>query len=279
VAPGALRHFLGAVLLGLLTILPQPALPWGDEGHRIIAQLAERRLHKDTAEQVRELIGPEGLAAIATWADSIKTERPETRPWHYVDIPLGRRDYAPGRDCATPRPGDCLIGALERWHALLLDPHTDRPTKIEALKFLVHLIGDLHQPLHCIDNGDRGGNEVLVTFFGETTNSFSQKPWSLHAVWDAALIERAGMTRDRYVAKLEDLLKKQKPDDLKKGSFREWALEAHRAAEEVAYKLLPPDKNIGEDYYRRASLVIGAMLAKAGARLARLLNDAFRPRR
>ena len=274
IAPAALT-----ALLALSAVLPQPAFPWGDEGHRIIGQLAEHRLHKDASARVRELVGPEGLAAIATWADHIKTDRPETRPWHYVDIPFGQGDYDPGRDCVRPQPGDCLIGALERWHAVLLDPTTDKQTKSEALKFIVHLIGDLHQPLHCIDHGDRGGNDVVVTFFGEPTNPFSLKPWNLHAVWDAALLERAGLTQDQYVRKLEGLLKRRTFGDPEKGSYREWALETHRAAEEAAYKLLPPDKKIGEDYYRRALPVADAMLAKAGARLARILNQAFGPGR
>lgn len=274
-SPAPLKNSFAAVLFVLVALGPQPAFPWGDEGHRIIAQLAERRLHPDAAARVRELIGEDGLTAVATWADQIKQERPETRPWHYVSIPMGRDDYDPGRDCATPRPGDCVIGALERWHALLSDPATDKPTKVEALKFLVHFVGDLHQPLHCIDNGDRGGNEAQVTFFGEATNPFSQKPWNLHAVWDAGLIARAGLTHDRYVDKLEDLLKTRNPAKLVQGGFREWALEAHRAAERAAYKLLPPEKTIGDDYYRRALPTVDAMLARAGARLAWVLNNAL----
>lgn len=276
-SPARLKNSSAAILLALVILNPQTAFPWGDEGHRIIAQLAERRLHPDTARAVRELLGQDGLVAVATWADQIKTERPETRPWHYVSIRMGRNDYDPGRDCARPNPGDCVIGALERWRAALSDPAADKPTRIEALKFLVHFVGDLHQPLHCIDDGDRGGNEVPVTFFGEAANPFSQKPWNLHAVWDAGLIARAGLTQDRYVEKLDGLLKTRNPARLVEGGFREWALEAHRAAEKVAYKLLPPDKAIGDDYYRRALSTLDAMLARAGARLAWVLNDALGP--
>ncbi len=269
---------LTAILLGLVVILPEPAFPWGDDGHRIVAQVAEHRLHKDAAARVRDLIGPEGLASVAMWADQIKSERPETRPWHYVNIPMGRGDYDPGRDCATPQPGDCVIGALERMYARLLDPSTDTPAKVEALKFLVHLMGDLHQPLHFVDR-DRGGNEVLVTFFGEKNIPSTTIPWNLHAVWDTALIVRTGLTQDQYVAKVEGLLKSRKPGDFEKGSFRVWALETHRAAVEVAYGLLPPDRALGEDYYRRALPVVDAMLAKAGVRLAKILNEAFGPAR
>ena len=273
------QNSLGAILLGLMVIVPQPAFPWGDEGHRIVAHVAEHRLHKDAAERVRDLIGPEGLASVSMWADQIKSERTETRPWHYVNIPLGRGDYDPGRDCATPQPGDCVIGALERMYARLRDPSTDAPAKVEALKFLVHLMGDLHQPLHFVDNRDRGGNEALVTFFGEQNIPFTNVPWNLHAVWDTALIVRAGLTQDQYVDKVERLLKSHRPGDFEKGSFREWGLETHRAAVEVAYGLLPPDRAIGEDYYRRALPVVDAMLAKAGARLAKILNEAFAPAR
>jgi hypothetical protein len=273
------QNSLGAILLGLMVIVPQPAFPWGDEGHRIVAHVAEHRLHKDAAERVRDLIGPEGLASVSMWADEIKAERPETRPWHYVNIPLGQGGYDPGRDCATPQPGDCVIGALERMYARLVDSSTDAPAKVEALKFLVHLMGDLHQPLHFVDNRDRGGNEALVTFFGEQNIPFTNIPWNLHAVWDTALIHHAGLTQDQYVAKVEGLLKSRKPGDFEKGSFREWALETHRAAVEVAYGLLPPDRAIGEDYYRRALPVVDVMLAKGGARLGKILNEAFAPAR
>lgn len=267
-----------ALLFALAALFPQPAFPWGDEGHRIIAQVAERRLDPGAAQAVRELIGPDGLVEVSTWADQIKQERPESRPWHFVDIPLGRDDYDPARDCARPRPGDCVIGALERSRAVLSDPAADKTAKIEALKFLVHFVGDLHQPLHCIDNGDRGGNEVHVTFFGEATNRFSQKPWNLHAVWDAGLIARAGLTQDQYVSRLEGLLKTRNQTRLVQGGFREWALESHRAAERLAYKLLPADRIIGENYYRQALPTVDAMLARAGARLARILNDTLGPR-
>lgn len=271
---------LGAILLGMVLVLvPQPAFPWGDDGHRIVAQVAEHRLHKDAAARVRSLIGPEGLASVAMWADEIKPERPETRPWHYVNIPLDQGNYDPGRDCATPQPGDCIIGALERMYARLLDPSTDTPAKVEALKFLVHLMGDLHQPLHFVDNRDRGGNETLVTFFGEQKIPFTNIPWNLHAVWDTALIRRVGLTQDQYVAKVEGQLKRRNPGDFEKGSFREWALETHRSAVKVAYGLLSPDRAIGKAYYRRALPVVDVMLAKAGARLAKILNEAFAPSR
>jgi hypothetical protein len=262
-----------ALLFALFALLPQPAFPWGDEGHRIIAQVAERRLEPAVAQAVRDLIGPDRLSDISTWADHIKQDRPESRPWHFVDIPLGREDYDPARDCARPRPGDCLIGALERSRTVLSDPAADRTAKIEALKFLVHLVGDLHQPLHCVDNGDRGGNDVQVLFFGESTNRFSQKPWNLHAVWDAGLIARTGLSQDQYVNKLEGLLRTHNQTRMVQGGFRDWALETHRAAERLAYKLLPADRMIGDNYYRQALPTVDAMLARAGARLARILND------
>lgn len=246
---------------------------WGQEGHRIVAAIAERHLQTEAAAGVRELVGEGGLRAVANWADEIRNERRETVPWHFVDIPLRARTYDPGRDCVTPNEGDCVVAAIERFRATLADKTKSRSERAEALKFLTHLVGDIHQPLHCVGERD-GGNKVEVTFFEEAINPFSQKPWTLHAVWDAGLIQRAGLSEQDYVEKLNAWINTHSLVQLQKGTTSEWAVESHRAAVETAFRL-PVDKKIGASYFREGLRVVEERLAKAGVRLARILNEAL----
>ena len=152
---------LGAVLV-LLAGTAGPALAWGYEGHRIVAEIAEQYLEPLTVRQVRELLALENattLAEVSTWADEIRPRRPETAPWHFVDIPVHPAPgtsaaYDAARDC--PR-GDCVVAAIERFAAVLRDKDAAPRRRLEALKWVVHFVADIHQPLHCADDNDRGG--------------------------------------------------------------------------------------------------------------------------
>src|SRR4030088_2497201 len=153
-----------ALSAALSCTLLAPALAWGPEGHSIVAEIAQRRLRPDAAALVASLLGPgHSLASIASWADDMRDERPETANWHFVDIPINVRAYDPGRDCvASKKSGDCIILELGRGKTDLNCASGDK--KIEALKFAVHFLGDLHQPLHTVDELT-GGNEVKVDIF------------------------------------------------------------------------------------------------------------------
>jgi hypothetical protein len=258
---------------------PTAALAWGQQGHRIVARIAQRNLSPRARQEVRKLLRPgETLESVATWADVIRDSRPETKRWHYVDIPLKETGYDPARDCQRTPFGDCIIQALDESRAILADParlerlkliladeRESRQARSEALKFLVHFVGDLHQPLHCADNDDASGNRLKVTFFGVSTN--------LHKVWDTDIIARAGFgqTANRAAA----LPMARETVMLAGESFVDWALEAHRLAAEHAYKGIPANKRLGQDYYLKNRSVIDGQLQRAGLRLAKLLNEVF----
>ncbi len=174
-----------------------------------------------------------------------------------------------------PQKGDCVIAAVKRFRRVLSDRHRPADERTEALKFLVHLVADLHQPLHTADHDDRGGNDLPVSFFGEESHSISGKPWNLHAVWDGGLIDHTGLSEPAYVAHLRMGLKKKSVASLQKGMEADWVLEAHRAAVRVAYRI-PKDRNLSKDYFEKSLPVMDELLAKAGVRLARVLNEAFR---
>ena len=158
-----------------------PAWAWGQEGHSIVAEIAQRRLEPEPLQRVKGLLGGEvSLASVSNWADGVRGARPETYNWHFVDIPLGAETYDPVRDCTDTPKGDCVIAEIQRAKSTLGDAAADQQARVEALMFLVHFVGDVHQPLHCVGDA-RGGNDVQVTLFGQHTN--------LHKVWDSAFIQ------------------------------------------------------------------------------------------
>jgi len=260
--------------LGVAGLTPTHTFGWGQEGHRIIGTIAESRLEKQASEGIRDLLDGGTLPAVANWADEIRKDRPETASWHFVNIPRDRQGYHPARDCVTPHPGDCVVAAIERFRLVLADRGRSKQDRTEALKFLIHLVGDVHQPLHCLMDHE-GGTALEVLVDGERINPANEKPWNLHAVWDTVVIKRVGMSETDYARTLIDWLDRQPVEDLPQGSVRDWALESHAAAIATAYNL-PPDRNLTDQYFRSSLPVVGDRLARAGAHLATILNETFR---
>lgn len=263
--PATLRR--AAAALALTLFVASNALGWGQEGHQVVAIIAERHLTARARERVRQILGPEGsLAAVSTWADEIRPSRPETAPWHYIDIPLNASAIDPARDCPN---GDCVTAAITRFLAVLRDNASSPDAKSEALKFVVHFVADLHQPLHSADNHDRGGNDVHITFFGENAN--------LHSVWDTLLIERIDPDPESYAKRLDTALTGSNIGAFEAGTVEEWALESHAVAPKVAYGALPREENLdlGADYFQAAAPAVDLQLQKAGIRLAFILNEAL----
>ena len=244
------------------------AARWYDAGHRLVARLAESRLTPHAAAAVRELLGGQSLAEAGLWADRIRLQRPDTRPLHFVNIPLNALGYVPRRDCPA---GQCIIAAIERDRRILADAAASPAARAEALRFLVHFIGDLHQPLHVANDGDRGGNDRPVRFLG--------LPKNLHEVWDGELIQASRPGEAGYYTHLRRVVDSLGPAALERGTVIDWAMEGHRAASEHAYRL-PPGDAIDRAYLEARLPVVDRALVAAGVRLARVLNEAlagFRP--
>jgi hypothetical protein len=271
-----IRVFLAWAAVALALPGAHPAFAWGDKAHQVVALLAQSQLTPQARDTVQSLIGPSTLRDVAMWADQIRSRRPETKPWHYVNIPIDRAEYLPAKDCARPRPGDCVVAVISRFQRVLADQDRPRTERAEALRFVTHFVADLHQPLHCADNRDAGGNDVKVVFFGEVLHPGGRTPWNLHAVWDSGLIERRGLSVSKYAQRLTRRIERASVEDLAAGSVVDWALESHRAAVDTAYDV-PPDRVLGNKYAEMALPVIDDMLAKAGARLAKVLNQALTP--
>lgn len=271
------RQKLGACFVAascLLSLVPASANAWGREGHRIVARVAAKHLSQKTRTSVLNLLiaDPDDrghcqqqasiddkLACVATWADEVRNDSHfgNTAPLHFVNIPVyaaaAQRRYTASRDCAK---GECVVQALAKYKKIVLDQSNSASSRALALKFIVHFVGDLHQPLHdsvdhdkdaankenspkLSDKGDRGGNLKIVTWLGEEANQFGC--WNLHAVWDEGIIEHKNTDDVAYADSLNNAIDSRKIADIQKGTVIQWANQALGLAVDHAYKLPKPD--------------------------------------
>jgi hypothetical protein len=254
-----------AVIAALACCAP-PSFGWGEEGHRLIVRIAESWVTPTVAAQIQATLNlGESLEDLASWADEIRQSRPETANWHFVDIPLNSAGLDMSRDCPQ---GNCVIAKIEEFQSQWQNPALSQAKRREALLFLVHFVGDLHQPLHCENNNDKGGNEVPVEFLGSHTN--------LHALWDTGLF-RTLPGEDELLATLEQAITPDLAAAWGSGTVEQWAGESFTLAQSTAYGLLPTAANgetvyLGSWYSLMAQPVVEEQLEKAGVRLAAILN-------
>ena len=238
----------------------------------------------------------------STWADDYRKAHPDTAGWHFVDIPRGAAEGSFTCDATQ----SCITLALAEQVKILQDSASDPGARANALRFIIHFAGDIHQPLHCTTNNDRGGNCVPVTYFGqkplETDQITKTFQLNLHGVWDTQLVERiAGIENvEQFAAAIEKKFKPQFATWKEKGvSFDDWAWESHEYAETVAYgalnrkipvetpqpvnscadadqiaeRMLKLREKVGPEYQTFVTRTIEEQLAKAGFRLAMILNQ------
>ena len=262
----------------LLIGLPSRGFAWGGDGHQIVALIAEERLTPEAEAGVKELLGEANMsdAEVVSWADEIRRQRRATAPWHYVNIPAGAGAFDPNRD---GNGGDNIIGKIAAFEKLLSDRKAPQADRVEALKFLIHFVGDIHQPLHCVErNGDKGGNGRLV-FFRER-----QKAVSLHLCWDSLiLLHRKQRTRvANYADGLNGKISGDQATAWAKGAAVDWANESQRVAVERVYAGVPadgPPPKLTNEYIEKSGSVVDEQLQKAGVRLATILNRSLAAKR
>jgi hypothetical protein len=259
------------------------ALAWGPEGHSIVAEIAQLRLKGPAATIVPKLLGGRSLASVASWADDVRPERQQTSRWHFVDIPLLFEKYDETRDCELDKKeGDCAVKELVRLQNDLRCTSGDK--QIESLKFAIHFVGDIHQPLHAVKDLN-GGNGLQVDLFmrGMTTCTdrntckAEHTPMNFHMVWDLGLINKTTWNWGAYVNRLEDgWLKSAEATQpgIDAGTPEDWANETHAAARTV-WHLRPTDDVLDDRYYREVLPILDRQLGVAGLRLARFINEAF----
>jgi len=269
-----MKRLSAAAILAMF--LPAQVLAWGPMGHAMIADIAESRLSPIAKKNIRLLLGDESLASVSNWADEIKKDRPETFAWHFADIPKDAAGFSEARDCYRPNdqgPGaqtdrhNCIVDRVEMFRQVLTDGNASKKDRVEALKFLVHFVGDVHQPLHAIDEA-RGGNDIKVVVFG--SDQCGNYPCTLHGVWDYSLIDHAGYSEDKYLHHLKNLIRDHHLGPRAGGSPEAWANESH----EEARRLLDEHVySIDQTYWQANIGLVDERLALAGLRLATLLNE------
>jgi hypothetical protein len=323
---GLILHSITRIfgVLALLVCTSIPALAWGCEGHKTVALIARRHLTPKARTQVDALLArfpynpvanfncePRNspMADASLWADDIRNARRETAPWHYQDIPMGDSGENPAQFC--PNEG-CVTRAIREQIAKLKGSTELTEERAEALRYVLHFVGDMHQPLHATTNNDAGGNCVPVNFFERRTNPNNPEKRSyspnLHSVWDTEILRRflypfvsATAMADRL-----DIAFRGSRQQLSAGTLEEWLREGFEHSKAVVYGKLTPtasqsaeliaqlkgeaeqsgcqglaERNaarnitIDDRYQQAAEPVIMEQLAKAGYRLARLLNETF----
>jgi hypothetical protein len=281
------RHIAAAVLTGLVvaSLSSVGVSAWGPQGHRLVALLATARLTPVARANVRWLLEPETLADVSSWADRYWEGNYQTYSWHFLNIPPEATNYDRDRDCprqprlpdnaAADKWRDCAVDRIVYNASRLADRALDRADRAVALKFLVHLVGDLHQPFHAL-GVERGGNGILVSVFGSDNCSQDptrSAPCNLHGAWDSGLIAHRRLDDRHYLELLDASIRQTRLDQRPTGTSAEWAMESQRLAKAA---LLPQHGAVDEAYYHKALPVIDERLALAGLRLAAVLNDGLR---
>jgi len=313
--------FAGIAFLVLVNLIAgaRPARAWGCKGHQTVALIAEKYLTPEAQQLVAKLltenpVDPELkrycgfafrdlMADASTWADDVRGER-KNGPWHYIDIPRGAPRHPLEEYCAAE---GCVTKAIAEQLAILKDAQAEPRKRAEALRYVIHFVGDLHMPLHATTNDDEGGNCVSLQYFRrkphQSHESFSP---NLHAIWDTTILERdmEGADPPEFAEHLEQVFGAEVQQWQKAGiHVEDWTWESHDAAESVAYGELTPrvpveapaavhscanDNHIGErllqmhlaagqTYQDAAAIVVEKRLAQAGVRLAMILNEAAAP--
>src|ERR1700693_516647 len=292
---------------------------WGCEGHQVVALIAEKHLNPRAlaaalqvleagpiSPDLRRFCNANGLDAFAdssTWADDERSVRRDTAGWHFLDIPRSASKGEIAQYC--PPSTGCVTSAIADQLAVLRNLGASAQARADALRYVIHLIGDLHQPLHTTTNDDRGGNCVPVAFFGHTpeeTNPAKEdyRP-NLHGVWDTDIIEHFahGRTAQQIADELDSKFKEQIPAwKSEPVDLVSWTWESHQVAEDTAYGDLPTKvpvetprpintytdddhisirmlklrEQLDDDYQKAVEGVIQERLTKAGVRLAAVLN-------
>ena len=259
------------LLLSLLLLSCGPqAMAWGPQGHQTVAELADRQLRPAARAEVARLLAGEpspSLAGVADWADEVRagdSGAKRTSQWHFVKFEADC-GYVPARDCPG---GDCVIAAINRNFLALADRARPDGERRDALKFLVHFVGDVHQPLHASPMEDKGGNEFQISYEGEGSN--------LHQAWDRLILQHGARSPRDYA----DALDRRPPlaADPTRQSDRpavDWAVESCRLVADAG--IYPASHVITNDYLNAHRPLAEQRLRQAGGRLADMLNFALAP--
>jgi hypothetical protein len=240
------------------------AYAWGEKGHRIVAILADTHLTEQAREEVRRLL-PAGttLADAAVWPDREGRRITEFDRLHHVSIPDDAAGYDQERDC---KARNCMVEALNWFTSVIAEPEAPINVRLIALRYVAHLVGDMHQPLHAGRQEDRGGTEITVSYRAQITN--------LHLFWDFNVIEIEEGNAEELAKKLDESITPKQRSEWQSGGPKTWTDESFRLSRSNAYTL-GESMELSDEYVATALTIVRRRLAQAGVRLGWLLNNVF----
>lgn len=235
---------------------------WGQTGHRVVGHIADGMLSKKALKNVKRVLGHETLAEVSTWMDEVRSDRAfdYAQTWHYTTIPDGQT-Y---EEAEKQENGD-VIWAIEKIVRELKEGNLSAEQEAINLKFLVHLVGDIHQPLHVGNGEDRGGNQVQVQWFGSNTN--------LHSVWDTRMIDGKQFSYTELANKINHPSKADIAS-WQNATVRDWAKESVSYREQVY--TVPENGRLSYRYSFDNFDLVEQRLLQAGVRLAGVINDIYK---
>lgn len=270
---------LFAVLAAVASLFAAaPAHAWSAPGHRIVGLVAEQFLDGDTRRALYQIAGNQSLGEVGLWLDEnrdrLRTEWPGSERWHYDNRPVCDPSTPFASRCSR---GDCPTAAYERFLRVLGDADASPEQRLDALRVVVHVLADVHQPLHAGDNRDRGGNDINVDMGPQ------REPRSLHGLWDRQIVDLA-MRGESERAFARQLAREHRPDvrQLQSGTLTDWMEESYAYARDFVYRGVPSFEcgrsppfivRLDDDYRREAARIARERLARAGIRLAGVLNE------
>ena len=256
------------LLLCTLFVTAIALISWGVTGHRTIGRIAANHLSPEASAAVRELLGNETLAEASTWADEVRSQPDykHTGPWHYINLPLGLTEPA-FEKAVKGMAQENVYSALLQQEQVLGSTASSKEQKIEALKFIVHFIGDLHQPMHVSREEDKGGNTIQVNYAGVGTN--------LHALWDSKLLDHLGLD-DQQLAQKVDQVSAAQVTAWQSDPLIKWIWESYEISSKLYAEIDAMNgRSIDDSYYQAHIQIVQQRIEMAGVRLAGVLNRIF----
>lgn len=241
---------------------------WGTTGHRVVAQIAQNHLSRKAQREIKKIFANEPMAYWANWPDFIKSDTTDvwksTSSWHYINIDK-QKDFEDFKVAIKSQKAPNLYTQIQILSAQLKDEKTSIKDKKIALIFLIHLMGDLAQPMHTGRYADLGGNKIKLNFFGQPTN--------LHALWDSKLIDNTQYSYTEF-ANVLDVKPADEVKQIQSGTLEDWLYDSHKEANYI-YANSVEGKNYSYDYVYKFEPLLERQLLYGGLRLAKILNDIF----
>lgn len=250
-----------------LFCLPAVANAWGVLGHRIVGEVADKYINKKTRKAIQQILGAETMAMTANWADFIKSDTSYNylSTWHYVNLPQNLSKEGVFNYLEEEKMPN-IYNKLNEMIAVLKNPQSTADQKKLALRMVIHLVGDMHQPMHTARKEDLGGNRVYVTWFNEKSN--------LHRVWDEQLIDFQQLSYMEYTAAINHPTREQLAG-WQQLSIKDYVYESYEICNKIYATGIKNDDKLSYRYNFDWINTVNEQLLKGGVRLAKILNDIY----